>query len=44
MPSLFVTLTREQLLRLVESAPQLRPVFEQEIAQRLARSQAQKEI
>ena len=44
MPSLFVTLTREQLLRLMESAPQLRSVLEQEIAQRLARSQAQKGI
>jgi ATP-binding cassette subfamily B protein len=39
IPSLFVTLTREQLLRLMETAPQLRTVLDQEIVQRLARSQ-----
>jgi ATP-binding cassette subfamily B protein len=44
IPSLFLTLSRAQLLRLMESAPQLRTVLDQEIARRLARSQAQKEI
>jgi ATP-binding cassette subfamily B protein len=44
LPSLFLTLSRAQLLRLMESAPQLRTVLDQAIAQRLARSQAQKEI
>jgi ATP-binding cassette subfamily B protein len=39
IPSLFLTLTREQLLRLMETAPQLRTVLDQEIVQRLARSQ-----
>jgi ATP-binding cassette subfamily B protein len=43
LPSLFLTLSRAQLLRLMESAPQLRTVLDQEIARRLARSQAQKE-
>ena len=44
IPSLFLTLSRTQLLRLMESAPQLRPVLDQEIGRRLARSQAQKEM
>jgi len=44
IPSLFLTLSRAQLLRLMESAPQLRIVLDKEIARRLARSQAQKEI
>jgi len=42
--SLFLTLSRTQLLSLMASAPQLRTVLDQEIARRLARSQAQKEI
>jgi CRP-like cAMP-binding protein len=41
--SLFVALSREQLLRLMETAPQLRTVLHQEIARRLARSQKQAE-
>jgi ATP-binding cassette subfamily B protein len=41
---LFVTLSRELLMRLMETAPQLRTILHQEIAQRLARSQAQKGI
>jgi ATP-binding cassette subfamily B protein len=41
--SLFVALSREQLLRLMGTAPQLRTVLHQEIARRLARSQKQAE-
>ena len=40
--SLFVTLSRGLLMRLMETAPQLRTVLNEEIVQRLARSQAQK--
>jgi ATP-binding cassette subfamily B protein len=43
LPSLFLTLSRAQLVGLMESAPQLRTVLDQEIARRLARSQAQTE-
>jgi ATP-binding cassette subfamily B protein len=38
--SLFVTLSRDQLLRLAETVPQLCTVLHEEIARRLARSQA----
>jgi len=43
LSSLFLTLSRAQFLRLMESAPQLRTALDQAIARRLARSQAQKE-
>jgi ATP-binding cassette subfamily B protein len=41
--SLFVTLSRDQLMRLMETAPQLRVILHEEVAQRLARSQTKKE-
>jgi ATP-binding cassette subfamily B protein len=40
--SLFVTLSRDLLMRLMETAPQLHAILHEEVAQRLARSQMQK--
>jgi ATP-binding cassette subfamily B protein len=41
--SLFVTLSRDLLMRLMETAPQLRAILHEEVAQRLARSRTKQE-